>query len=260
MTKKFKFAITIVLVVSAAVGLALASLRARRSVFAPPAPLKHDLAEVHAGFVYSFAANVQTGIILIDAGQDPQGHAVLALIESLGARPDNVTDIFLTHAHGDHLAAVNLFPHAHVWAGQQDVALAAQTAAQASALARIFSVLMPTEPVVVTDPLRAEARWTWHNGTSMRAIAVPGHTLGSYVFLYGDVLFVGDVMRYLDNKLILPPAPFDADSELNQRSLLALRDTLQGVHLDRVCAAHGGCTPPGAGRAQFDAFMQELQR
>ena len=36
-------------------------------------------------------------------------------IAPLGMKPDDVTDIFLTHAHWDHAGGIDLFPNARVW-------------------------------------------------------------------------------------------------------------------------------------------------
>jgi glyoxylase-like metal-dependent hydrolase (beta-lactamase superfamily II) len=36
-------------------------------------------------------------------------------IGKLGVRPEDVTDIIISHVHWDHLDGADLFPNAHVW-------------------------------------------------------------------------------------------------------------------------------------------------
>jgi len=44
-------------------------------------------------------------VIAFDAGVDPEGRALDRALAAIGARRDDVTDVYLSHAHFDHVAA-----------------------------------------------------------------------------------------------------------------------------------------------------------
>ena len=92
-------------------------------------------------------------------------------------------------------------------------------------------------------------------GKIVKALPVPGHTPGSYAFLYEGVLFVGDTMTFKQGRLDKGPSLFDSDSEQLKASVRNLKAQLAGADIDAVCAGHGGCTPIGLGRTLFDDFV-----
>ena len=49
-----------------------------------------------------------------------------------------------------------------------------------------------------------------------------------------------------------------ANPEENKASILSLKKQLADAHIDRVCTAHGGCTPQGLGRNLLDEFIERL--
>lgn len=55
-------------------------------------------------------------VVLIDAGNDKAGQAILAELTRRGLTPQSVIAVFLTHGHGDHRGAIPLFPRAQVLA------------------------------------------------------------------------------------------------------------------------------------------------
>src|SRR5687767_9731120 len=110
------------LVVAAVVGV-----RTMRGKFDPPTQIKPGIAQVEAGGALVVAARVGTKVVLFDAGMDEQGRAVDALLKFLEASRGDVSDIFLTHGHPDHIAAVNLFPAARVHAGAAEAGWLAGT-------------------------------------------------------------------------------------------------------------------------------------
>jgi glyoxylase-like metal-dependent hydrolase (beta-lactamase superfamily II) len=68
---------------------------------------------VYDGFSTVFMLDAGDGkLALIDAGNDTAGAAILAALQKRNTGPDNVTAIFITHAHPDHDAAIALFPKA----------------------------------------------------------------------------------------------------------------------------------------------------
>ena len=43
-----------------------------------------------------------------------------SMLARVGLRPEDITDIIITHPHWDHLDGVDLFPNAHVWIQKED--------------------------------------------------------------------------------------------------------------------------------------------
>jgi glyoxylase-like metal-dependent hydrolase (beta-lactamase superfamily II) len=81
---------------------------------------------VYDGFSTAFILDVGDGkVALIDAGNDTAGKAILDALQKKNANADNVTAIFITHAHPDHDGAVALFPKATIYAMKREVPVAA---------------------------------------------------------------------------------------------------------------------------------------
>lgn len=83
--------------------------------------------------------------VLIDAGYRPEGREDSlpegyvrpdSAIARLGIAPEDVTDIILTHLHWDHADGIPLFPNAHVWIQEEELAYYATTAYQEGGDAR----------------------------------------------------------------------------------------------------------------------------
>lgn len=73
-----------------------------------------------------FVARRGDQVVLIDAGTNRMAEKAaewdvvwwsspVEALEPLGIRPDQVTDVILTHDHWDHADGAGLFPSAHVW-------------------------------------------------------------------------------------------------------------------------------------------------
>lgn len=224
------------------------AMRAGRGSYAPPVQVSPGIWGVRsAGGIWLYAARAGREVVLFDSGADPQGRPVDGLLAALGAGRSEVTHVFLTHGHFDHTAAARLFPQARVHLGARDAGLAAGRERPAAALGRVFSVLMSVPPVRVTDPIEGEVEIPVGDGWSVRAIPVPGHTQGSYAFLFDGVLVVGDILDYRAGKLGLAPAFFDANPESNRASVVALAREMEGSQFEVLCTGHGGCTAAGEG-------------
>src|SRR5579872_1372136 len=101
----------IVAVVVAVLGAAATfGLRGLRGKVDAPVAVKPGLfEEKNAGFIGLFAARTAPGahVVIFDTGIDPQGRPIDAVLSALGATRDDVTDVFLTHGHIDHVAGVS---------------------------------------------------------------------------------------------------------------------------------------------------------
>ena len=191
----------IVLVVLAAVGGGAAvGLRGARNKIGQPGLLKPDFALVtNAASISVYAARVAPGphVVFFDSGIDPKGRPVEALLATLGASPDDVTDVFLTHGHGDHIGGVPLLPKARVHLGAPDVPLAAGQIEPDALLPRLFGKVLANPPLTANAPITGAASFPVGSpdpAKVVKAFPVPGHTPGSYAFLYDGVLMVGDIM------------------------------------------------------------------
>jgi glyoxylase-like metal-dependent hydrolase (beta-lactamase superfamily II) len=241
------------LVVAAVVGV-----RTMRGKFDPPREIKPGIAEVEAGGALVVAARVGTKVVLFDAGMDEEGRAVDALLKLLKASRGDVSDIFLTHGHPDHIAAVNLFPAARVHAGAGDAGWLAGTESSDLLLPRLMMAIMPSTTARLTHPMVGVNEVKLEEEKTVRCFPVPGHTPGSYVYLYDGVLIVGDVMRLTKERLAPLPGMVDNHPQENRQSVKALKPLLKDLTIDFVSTSHGGTTPPGQGRRMLDAHFAAL--
>lgn len=111
-----------------------------------------------------------SGVALFDAGFR-EGRIETAL-QTIGFAPDDVTDVFVTHGHGDHIGALGAFPDAVVHALPEEQPLLDGAGVRAVALDPVVRVERP--PFVI------------------EVLPVPGHTPGSAAYLVDGVLVLGD--------------------------------------------------------------------
>ena len=162
----------------------------------------------------------------------------------------------MTHGHGDHTAGVAGLgsPHVHIGAG--DLALAEKKVPPEALAGKALTAVMSYP--AITPTIRSPAR---RRSTSARALdakkvkafPIPGHTPGSYAFLYDGVLFVGDAMIFKQGRLDPAIKLFDAHPDDNKALIRQLQKLAENEEIDIVCTGHGGCTPKGLGRNQLDA-------
>lgn len=248
----------VTLVVGAGFGL-----RSGRKAFSPPFELRPGLWMSKVGGAVSVVvARVGSHAVLFDTGIDAQLHGVDALLVAAERTRTDVSDIFVTHGHGDHTAGIAAFPGARVHAGASDVEVIEGRAPPETLLPRLFALLWSVPAGRVSNPLAGGAPETIpipdSNGKSVLAIPVPGHTPGSYAFVFDQVLFPGDIMILENGQLLPTPGIFDPHPAQNRASLRALGQVLAQVPIDRVCTSHGGCTLSGQGRPLLDALLASL--
>lgn len=196
--------------------------------------------------------------MLFDSGPDPGGAGIDALLQAVKVERKDVRDVFLTHCHGDHTAATPLFPLARVWAGAADAPQCANEAGPQTLMQRFLAWVNPPPAVAVSQKLTAEISVEVGNGQRVRALPMPGHTPGSYAYLYDGVLFIGDAAAVDEGQLKQVPRLFNPHPEAALQALHALVQVLGATAsppIDRVCAAHGGCTASGSGTRALHDFV-----
>lgn len=182
--------------------------------------------------------------VLVDAGKDPEGEALVAALDRRGARPEDVVAIFLTHGHPDHLAGVGRFKKAKVHVLAAEVPYLTGKTDYLGPLPRLMGVENPGfRPIEIADGdlLQVGTR-------TIDVFALPGHTAGSAAYLVDDVLFVGDgASLQADGAVRSGPWLFSDDVEQQSASLRALAKILKGRTVKKVVFGHtgssGGKTP-----------------
>ena len=257
---KLKFFFLFLLILVAIAGGAVVGMRFAREKVSGSLVLKANLAQArHMGSIYVYGARAGDGVILFDTGADSAARPVDAVLAELKAGRGDVKHIFLTHGHFDHIAGALQFPEAKTYLGAGDVNLAMGREAPDALAAKLMTMAMATPPLPrITNPLKERTSIDVGGGKSVLAIPVPGHTRGSFVFLYDGVLFTGDIMVLKDGRLEPTPSAFDAHPDENKASIRSLKKQLAEETIDRVCTPHGGCTPQGLGRNLLDEFIQRL--
>jgi glyoxylase-like metal-dependent hydrolase (beta-lactamase superfamily II) len=207
---------------------------------------------VKDGIVSFFVLDAGGGeLVLIDAGNDGEGKALLAELARRRLAPDAVKAVFLTHGHGDHVGGLRVLPKAEVYGfpaerpymeGKQRYAspLGAVTGAM-DVHARLTHDLVDGETVQI-------------GAVTLRAFATPGHTAGSATYLAGGVLYFGDSADASSGGVLRHAKWLFSESQAqNDASLKALsvRLTPEAAGISTLVFAHSG---PLTGLAPLQAF------
>ncbi len=196
-----------------------------------------------------YAVRVGGRIIVFDAGMDSDAHALEQLVGSLGGDLDAVSDVFLTHGHFDHVAAAARCTHATIHIGAADAEVLAHRAPAHALVPRLFGSLLQVPAVEASHRLTGSVSIDVGNGESVLALPLPGHTPGSYAYLFDGVLFSGDALQVDGGKLTLaepeeaPTQPGGCSGATQLDELFRKRKVVE------ICTGHRGCTPHDGARA-----------
>ena len=157
-----------------------------------------------------------------------------------GVRPEEITDVVLSHLHPDHMGWVArdgmpFFPKAKLWAHQADVDYFLGEAAPDETTFKVMLGVDSTKERMV--PVHNQIQ-TWDHdrsiapGIDLRHL--PGHTPGSSIAIVSSgserAMILGDVihcpMELVDNEFAIMA---DIDPAMAKRSKAVLRDELEGT-------------------------------
>lgn len=223
--------------------LAGVSLRSKRHEAGVPAAVTSRVLSVRNFLSDLYAARVGSQVIVFDAGMDPDARALELMLQSLGADFDAVSDIFLTHGHFDHVAAAARCPRAKIHIGAADADVLAHRMASQALVPRLFGTLLSVPAVEASDRLEGSSAIDVGQGESVLAVPMPGHTPGSYVYLFDGVLFTGDALWIDDAGITLPEPHDEALARSTCRSLAQLEALFRQHRVNAICTGHRGCTP-----------------
>lgn len=199
-----------------------------------------------------YAAWTSDGVVVIDLGWTGAGGALRDGLRELGAGPEDVRHVFLTHSHRDHVGGWRLVRHASFHLAGDERALFEGRAHHPDLLSRLGDALLPDAgprpDQVRVQSFSADTVFALGRDT-LRAFVVPGHTAGSAAYLFRGVLFAGDAVHrsYLTGYGTALPL-FSADDGRNRESIRWLVERLRPYHVEWMCTAHAKC-------ARYDARL-----
>lgn len=225
----------------------------------------------------AYAVELAEGWALIDTG--PTGHAqeILGSLRRLGAHPDELRAILLTHSHPDHTgsaAALASITRAPILAGAADAAIIRGEAPQPPPvlldwerpLFETYAAPVPPAPPAPVhrelgdgddlhtphDTADGEPQANW--GEPAAIVAVPGHTPGSIALHLpsSGVLFTGDTVANGADGVML--GVFNIDRALAISSF----HRQAALNVEVACFGHGDPLTSGAA-ATLRAVAERLE-
>lgn len=204
---------------------------------------------VEAGGAYAWIVRTSNGVVLVDAGLDAKGTAILAELAAEGVAPAQVQAVLLTHGHPDHYAAAGLFTRAQVLVGSADAPMLHGDGANYAPFGRVMARIMPLPPgPALARQLHGDEQLDF-DGASFRVIATPGHSPGSVMYLYKDVLFSGDSLMRKNGGVSIASWLFSEDAPRNRSSL----SKLTPLAFETIADGHAGVTRDG--KAKLARFL-----
>ena len=192
---------------------------------------------VVTGGAYAWVIKTAQGAVLVDVGMEDAA-ALKAELKAQGIDPASIRDVLVTHGHADHWGAAAQFPQATFHVGPGDVALIRGERKPRAFMPKLFgSMVGALPPPAKLVELKGDETLTLE-GETFQVLHVPGHTPGSVMFLYKDLLFTGDSLLKKGDGVAIISGLFSDDQARNRESL----KKLQSVPFTRIADGHSGVT------------------
>jgi glyoxylase-like metal-dependent hydrolase (beta-lactamase superfamily II) len=194
----------------------------------------------------TYLARTDSGVIAIDLGWMNGSAMLREALAELGATPDDVRYVFLTHAHRDHVVGWRDVRGARFVLGEGEVPYFTGVKHYRGLVPRVGDWLnapdYPAPGELTLVPVATDTTFVFGSDT-LRAYPIPGHTAGSTAYLFRGVLFVGDAInrRPLVGFRGARPEMSD-DVERSRASVRDLWRRIGTLPLRSVCTAHAKCT------------------
>jgi glyoxylase-like metal-dependent hydrolase (beta-lactamase superfamily II) len=192
-----------------------------------------------------YVARTDSGVIAIDLGWTGSDDAMRGVTARLGATPEDVRYVFLTHAHRDHVAAWPLVRQARIVIGAAEVPYFTGDSAYRGWVTRLSDDVndypVPRAGELDVIPVGADTAILLGADTVF-AYAIPGHTAGSMAYVFRGVLFGGDAINWRPVAGFQGARPEFSDSvERSRESMRRLWGRLPEGRARIACSAHGKC-------------------
>lgn len=181
---------------------------------------------------------------LIDTGMPNSAKPILAEIQSLGTQLSDIRAILLTHHDVDHVGNAKQLQDAtgaELWAPEEDVPYILGQKRRPGVKRLIEAAVRPQKPVV-TGTYGADWRFS-----DIHVLRAPGHTPGHTIFAFQNVLFTGDLFKFIHGRFQLFPGFMNWNQDEVKKSL----SILKCLDYEWFCPAHGDPVPNGPALRDF---------
>lgn len=132
-------------------------------------------------------------VVLIDTGSFNVRRLLIDKLAACGLRPDDVTDVLLSHAHWDHMVNWTMFQHARIAIGAEELEASLAVPWGTTPIPELYVERLagwPRLARLAPDVQVLPGIWS---------MAAPGHTPGHLAYLLrgpeNDILFTGDAAK-----------------------------------------------------------------
>lgn len=149
-------------------------------------------------------------------------------IGKLGVRPEEVTDVVVTHLHWDHAGGADLFPNARVWLQREEYDHYRRSEIRATRTGVL------AEDLAIYERLEREGRLMLVDGDGREILpGITVHTGGRHTYASqyvavrgetGTIVLASDNAYLYENLERVIPIAQTLDAEANRRALLRMRE------------------------------------
>ena len=185
---------------------------------------------------------------LIDTGMPGLTDKILTEIQCLGVSQSDIHAILLTHHDVDHIGNANQLQKAtgaELWAPVEDIPFIDGEKNRPGVKHLIESIVRPQKPVITGTYGQS---WPY---STIHVLHTPGHTPGHTIFQIQNVIFTGDLFKFVDGYLRCFPMAMNWNQDELQKSL----STLRNLEFEWLCPSHGDPIQNGP---QLQSFLAKF--